>query len=127
MSFSNIENEWESDTQESFDDEIKFKPSIKAYEHVGLSTAVSSMLGTIMEGNLGEIQKKINRMIQDPVDRFAIYVDAISRNLTSREIITLSQDDIINMLSPIRNIQNINIKILQHIFLVILQVKEVVH
>jgi hypothetical protein len=110
MNFNNIENKWESNSEESFEDEIKFKPSIKAYEHVGLSAAVSAMLGTIMEGNLGELQKKINKMIQNPVDRFAIYVDAISRSLTSREIINLTQDDIINMLLPIKNIKNIEHK-----------------
>lgn len=116
MNFNDIESEeegkWESGSEASFEGEveIEFKPSINAYERAGLPSAVAAMLGTNIGGELGELEKKINRLVQDPADRFAIYVDAISRSLINRDIVKLSQDDIESMLMPIRNIKNVEHK-----------------
>jgi hypothetical protein len=100
--------------EEYYDDEFEtqdnfptFQPGIDAASRIGPS---GIFLGTIIGGDAGDLQSQINKMNQDPVERFKLYVDAISRNLTSLELINLTQDDIDNMLSPIKKIKNINHK-----------------
>lgn len=107
---SDGESGWESASDAS-GDEFEFKPEVDVYERVGLpGTMISAISGTTMSGNLGELQKKINRMVQSPDDRFIIYVNAIFRKMISGDIINLSEPDLVNMLSKVKNIRNIEYK-----------------
>lgn len=87
-----------------------FAPSIKVFERIGLP-GVGILLGTTMGGDIGDLQKRINKMVQDPADRFIIYTDAIVRRLINSDIIRLSEDDLFDMLSKAKNdVKNIGAK-----------------
>ena len=88
------EYDWESDIEEEKSRE--FQPEARAYERVGIS---GSMLGDFSD----------IRMVQDPSDRFIIYVDAISRKLMSEDT-DLDENDLTTMLTKAREIPNIGYK-----------------
>jgi hypothetical protein len=82
-----------------------------AYLRAGFSGAAAFLGGTsFADGPFGEMQKRINKMVQEPAERFAIYVDAISRSLGERPGVSISEDDIVAMLMKIRNLQYIEKK-----------------
>ena len=87
------------------DDGPVFVPSYTAYERAGLGGAAAILDGLVLSGNMSDLQKKINRILQDPVERFAIYVDATSRRLDGNSGISISENDIVNMLTMIKNLK----------------------
>jgi hypothetical protein len=101
-----MESDWESEEEGQ-----TFRPSIKAYERVGLpGAAIGALLGTIMTDNLEDLQKNINRAVQDPTDRFIILVNAISRKLMSTEVIKINEDELVSILLKIKEIKNVGCK-----------------
>lgn len=105
------EGGWVSEEEFSpYEEEPDFnlQAEVNAYERTGMAGS-SLLCGSDMTGNLGDLQKKINRMTQDPEQRFACYVDAISRSLMGQDV-PLSQEDINNMINHIRNIKEVGRK-----------------
>ena len=88
----------------------RFENEGNAYERAGFP-GVAAMLGTAFTGGaFGELQKHINKLVQEPEERFAIYVDAISRSFNGRQGVTISEDDIVAMLMKIRRLQYVDKK-----------------
>jgi hypothetical protein len=88
----------------------KYQAEGNAYLRAGF-VGVDAFLGTnIEDGPLGEMQKRINKTVQEPAERFAVYVDAISRSLNQRQGIEISENDIVAMLMKIRSLQYIDKK-----------------
>jgi hypothetical protein len=96
----------EGDDDNEGGEEFEFRPDIKAYERVGLP----GLLGAVMTGNFANIQRNINNMVSDPVERFSLYVDAAARNLSSKFDGLLSSEDIVEMIEHVRNIKNVEYK-----------------
>lgn len=81
------ESDKESDTDERDTDTI-YKPERKANERVGLP-------GFMVVANP---QSRLERAMMDPLDRFRLYVDAISRALGNWDKVSITQKDIDKML-----------------------------
>lgn len=91
--------------------ENDFQSEINVYERVGMPGATAEFLGVSFGGGaLSDLQRKINKMFQDPSERFAVYVDAIYRNLSDKKGVKLNDDDIFRMLTKIKTIKNIQHK-----------------
>lgn len=103
------QDEDQDEDQDDYQDEDEgqlFKPSIDAYKRVGLpGNIISSLLGANLGGNFEDIQKNINRLVQDPSDRFIIYIDAISRRMIDMNIINIDQNDIESILMKAKEIR----------------------
>jgi hypothetical protein len=80
MSFTSDEEDWNISDEEGeySDEETIFKPEVTAFERTGYG------------GILGETK---DRALQDPLEKFQIAVDAISRSLNNQNTI-LSENDI---------------------------------
>jgi len=103
--------QWASAPETSKGDEYNYKAEINVYERCGMPGPAAAFFGsTISGGDFGDLQRKINRMVQDPVERFAVYVDAISRNLNSNRDIEIVDNDIIEMLTHIKDIKDVQYK-----------------
>lgn len=89
-----------------------FQPEVNVYDRVGMPGVADVLSNVILSGdNLSDLQRKINKMVQDPMDRFMVYVDAISRNISSAEKgIVLDNNDIIRMLKNAKKIKNVQYK-----------------
>ena len=84
-----------------------FEAEIGAFERTGMG----GRLGTAMVGGLiGDLQKKMMRELSSPEDRFRVYVDAISRKLSSDETVHISNPDIDAMLDKNSQIKDIRYK-----------------
>ena len=83
-----------------------FEPEIGAFERTGMG----GRLGTVLVGGLiGDLQKKMMRELSSE-DRFKIYVDAISRKLSSDETVHISNSDIDVMLDKVPAINGVQYK-----------------
>lgn len=89
--------------------EFNPKPEANAYDRTGMPGSSLLNCGDV-GGNFGDIQKKINRMVHEPEQRFACYVDAICRNLANSDHVQLGQEDIDIMIGKIRNIKDVGKK-----------------
>jgi len=92
------------------DEEVIFVPEMHVYERAGMGGAAEILGAANIGGTFGDMQKKLNRILKDPVHRFAVLVDAISRQLNSRREINLHENDIVKMLKAIKNVQYISCK-----------------
>jgi len=79
----------DDDLSSSPSDDPVFKPGIKDIERVGLQ-------GAIYLGNIPS--NRIERAMMDPLDRFRMYVNAISRRLNNWEDVDISDKSIEKML-----------------------------
>jgi hypothetical protein len=105
------EEKWESTPESPNDDRYNFKAEINVYERVGLPGAAAALFGSIISGgDFSDLQRKINQIVQDPVERFAVYVDAISRNLSGYRGVEIVNNDIIEMLTRIKDIKDVQYK-----------------
>jgi hypothetical protein len=77
------------------DEDVEYKAEAKAFERVG-----GGLLGTKVD--------KEKKHLQDPIEKFSVTVDAISRNLAN--YIDLNQKDIDNMIENIGLLKNIEFK-----------------
>lgn len=91
-----------------FEDEPTFVDEMGAWERAGPSGNLQQTL--IQGGNIAELQKRTSKAIEDPVHRFEIYIDAISRKLEADGVYEISQTDINNMIAVTSNIPNIQYK-----------------
>lgn len=83
------------------ENDYEMQAEVNVFERVGLP---GTMIGTSMQGHMGELQKKIDRTMQDPEERFVVYIDAISRSLDVQE------DDITRMINTIKFVDKIGYK-----------------
>ena len=81
--------DWYTDEEGEEGDEEVFAPEINAFDRVGLP-------GTGLLG--AKATTRAEKMAMDPLEKFRIAVDAISRQLDSWEEITIHQDSITAML-----------------------------
>lgn len=88
----------------------QFMPEANVYDRAGFGGAAAILGGNIFEGNLNEMQKKINRMLQEPDERFAVYVDATVRHLNNYDGIDISENSIVKMLETIRILKHVEHK-----------------
>lgn len=103
--------EFDEEIDFGYEEEKTFAPSIKVFERIGLPGDISSLIGSTMVGDIRDLQKRINKMVQDPTDRFIIYTDAIVRRLISSDAIRLSEDNIVDMLKKAKNnVKNVGYK-----------------
>ena len=87
-----------------------FQDEANAYDRAGFGGAAAFLGTNFGDGPFADMAKNINKLVQDPADRFAVYVDAICRSLKGREGVMISEDDIIAMLMKIRRLQYIEKK-----------------
>lgn len=92
------DTEWNIEEQE---DQDIYKPEMGAFDRVGLP-------GAILGGIVGP-DGKIDRTIQDPLERFQIQTDAIARNLMEQNI-NISENDIQIMLEKAVLLKYVNFK-----------------
>lgn len=90
--------DWDIDED---DDSVQYKDEIKAFQRVGLP-------GDILKRTVGP-DGKIDRSIQDPLERFQIYVDASARNLMG-ENISINEGDIKIMIEKAINLKYVHFK-----------------
>lgn len=76
-----------------------YEAEVNVYERVGMSQLGELLQGvSLTSGKYADLQRKINNLVQDPVERFQIYVDAAARRLTDATKAELSEEDIAEML-----------------------------
>ena len=81
-----------SETSEYEEPSYEFQKEATAHERTSFPN-ISSLIGkTIFTGNNKDLYKNINRLVQNPSDRFALYVDAISRKMISDNIQIFNKD-----------------------------------
>lgn len=95
---SDIEEDFEWNIEE---DQDMFRPEMGAFDRVG-------MPGAILGGLVG-LDGKIDRSIQDPLERFQIYTDAIARNLMDQEVI-IGESDIQKMIETASKLKYVHFK-----------------
>ena len=102
MSYSSDEEdyEWEINDEEG-DESMNYGQEFNVYERTGP--------GGINLGLVGP-DGKIDRSIQEPLERFQIYVDAISRGLMNEELGIIAEQDIQIMLEKAKKLNNVNFK-----------------
>ena len=86
-----------------FDEEDgpKFGDEFAVFERVGLPGG--------QLGGITGVDGKIDRTIQDPLERFQVFVDAISRDLMGQNI-SIDEDDIQKMIDTSRNLNKVKFK-----------------
>jgi|TARA_B100001094_G_C18096913_1_gene753490 hypothetical protein len=83
------------------DDEPKFGEEFAVFERIGLPGG--------QLGGITGVDGKIDRTLQDPLERFQVFVDAISRDLMGQNI-SLDEDDIQKMIETARTLDKIKYK-----------------
>ena len=105
------DDDTESDEDDYFQDN-NFKNEINVYDRIGVPELEGGLniFGNI-EGELGDINKKLERMSRSDEDSFKIYVNAISRKIMNRSnVFNINNNDIVNMLKKVQKIKNIQHK-----------------
>lgn len=74
--------------------EVQYEAERGAFDRTGWGGA-AALLDTF-SGDKGKIK--------DPVERFAVTVDAISRHLNSSGVVSIDENDIVRMLDRVRNV-----------------------
>jgi hypothetical protein len=98
-----VSDEFGDEFSDEFGDEFTTKPEADVFNRTGQPGISELLCGG---GGGGEI----NRLIQDPKQRFACYVNAISMNLMNEDSVKLGNEDINNMLKKIHNLTNVGRK-----------------
>lgn len=83
------------------EDQDMFRPEMGAFNRVG-------MPGAILGGMVGP-DGKIDRTIQDPLERFQIYTDAIARNLMGQDV-SIAENDIQKMIETAPKLKYVHFK-----------------
>jgi hypothetical protein len=84
-----------------------YEAEIGAFERTGMGGRVGTALAG---GIIGDLQKKMMREMASPEERFAQYVDAISRRLNGEDIVSISNPEIDTMLDKIPSIAAVRYK-----------------
>lgn len=106
-----LEDDTESDEDDYFQNN-NFKDEINVYDRIGIPELEGGLniFGNI-EGKLGDINKKLDRMSRSDEDSFKVYVNAISRKIMSgSNIFKINNNDIVKMLKKVNSIKNIQHK-----------------
>ena len=106
-----LEDDTESDEDDYFQNN-NFKDEINVYDRIGMPELEGGLniFGNI-EGKLGDINKKLDRMSRSDEDSFKVYVNAISRKIMSgSNIFKINNNDIVKMLKKVNSIKNIQHK-----------------
>tara|TARA_Y100000385_G_C12750423_1_gene490664 strand:+ start:161 stop:658 length:498 start_codon:yes stop_codon:yes gene_type:complete len=109
--WGNLEDDTESDEDDYFQNN-NFKDEINVYDRIGMPELEGGLniFGNI-EGKLGDINKKLDRMSRSDEDSFKVYVNAISRKIMSgNNIFKINNNDIVKMLKKVNSIKNIQHK-----------------
>jgi hypothetical protein len=108
--FMDYENGGDNDENEYEDGE--FVAEVKAYERVmyNVPEAIMAIRGQQMEGKLGKIQEKLNKISLQPKERFTLQVNAIYNALTANGSISLIEGEIDIILNHIEKIPNAEYK-----------------
>jgi hypothetical protein len=103
------ENEYEDDEfwpseEDYIDDPQETHAEMKAFDRTG--GAVAGVMTGMAFGGVHELQK-LSKTTADPKEKFAIYVNAISRSLDSNNNVNVKEDDIIAMIENIRRLKRV--------------------
>jgi len=105
----------DKDEFDRFDDDVdermfeqgpQFVADIHAFDRTGVGRLGTEIVG----GKIGDLQKRMDREMSSPEDRFSMYVDAISRKLEGDGIVHISNTDIETMLDKIPEIKDVKYK-----------------
>jgi hypothetical protein len=109
--FMEYEDNDERDENE-YEEGGEFMAEAKAYERVmyNVPEAIAAIRGPQMEGKLGEIQNKLNKISLQPRERFTLQVNAIYNALTANGSISLTDGEIDIILNHIEKIPNAEYK-----------------
>jgi hypothetical protein len=88
----------------------KYKPEVDFYNRIGLPGLGNLIQDVAFTGKFGDDQSRINKVVQNPKDRFSIYIDAISRSLRNIDNVTISEANIITMIEKVYLVDNIEYK-----------------
>jgi hypothetical protein len=86
----------------------EMRPAISHFEHLGLPGIANALKGTMIEdGKLATLHNKISQLqiMLNPVNRFIVYIDAISQNIFSDEIKYTDINDMIEQVSKVPKIE----------------------
>ncbi len=104
------EEPWNSDdeSQDSYewDEPDNLQPEFAALQRVGLPGQVGALLG----GGRDVPMRGIDRAMQDPLERFQEYVDAIARNLRSWDDVSIDDTDIEKLFVSARKLKDVGYK-----------------
>lgn len=107
-----IEDDTESDEDDYFQDN-NFGNEINVFDRIGLPELEGGELNIFgnIEGKLGDISKKLDRMSRSDEDSFKVYVNAISRKMMGgSNVFNINNNDIIKMLKNVNTIKNVQHK-----------------
>lgn len=101
-----VENDEMEEEDDYYSDEPEMVAEVDVFSRVNMS-GVSAILSDLGMGSMtSETHGRLRRRVKTDVERFAIDIVMVARELDSQSNVSVSDDEIVAMLTPIRQVQH---------------------